>query len=129
MKKELEIKNMLDYLSSRSNGFYFRKVNGDEYTLFSSFGMKLPAEVTARDSYSLSVDFKNKVLSVYAYDESHHNGDHYNCYNCELDWNQVLSWHDALLARIKPYAKEEILKEYQDKMINIKLEKIVNGKF
>jgi len=82
------------------------------------------------EQYNLTLDFNFKTISLYAYNESHYNGDHYNDFTKNIPWSDL----DKILEALKVIAKHSILWHYKreqkknfDLLINNKLDELINS--
>ena len=69
MDKEQEICTMFAYLAKKSTDVY--SLDGKVFRLDRAYGIDSRG-VPTRESYSFTVDFNNKTIDVYCYNESHH---------------------------------------------------------
>lgn len=82
----------------------------------------------------LTWDIANDVLSLYGYEESHHNGDHYDRIHSEVKWTPVTRFIVDQL--IEQAAKDKAIAEVRaaeraefDQAVRVKLENAANGHF
>lgn len=92
------------------------KLYREEYLFWSPFEKRVPN--TDHANVRLEVKLAERKIEWYTFQESHHNGDHYDCKYGELEWN-VLHEPDvqeALLRRLADLERVEFEKqEQQDK--------------
>jgi hypothetical protein len=124
MDKEQEIRNMLEHIAGKE--YTIRKRAEGVFYLERDYGIdtsSLPS-----DRYrNFTVDFNNKTIEAYSYEESYHNGDHYNCSNDNVAWECLLSAHDALMRVLRKELEKEVIDELRNALTNKKLAEILKG--
>lgn len=121
MNKEQEIRNMLEYIAGKHHDF--RKRCEGVYIV--SDGLE---PTVSRENYSWDIDFLNKTIIEYAYDESHHNGDHYNCITNNLNWIHLQTGYTKIKYNVKLLVEKEVLRKLQDQLVETRMNDILQGK-
>lgn len=124
MDQELEIRKMLEYLSNKV--YSVHKVNDSVFMLEHSLGIS-EESLPRRDCHRFTIDFDNRTINTYSYDESHHNGDHYNCSFNSIPWEKISTMHSVLKSYIAPHLEKEAMDEIKSKLVEEKLSQILKG--
>ena|SRR5208283_3186237 len=105
--KEKEILKMLKYLGKDTYQTHIgERTENVFYIGFNIF--KCPdKEITSRDHCSTEIDFNKKDITLFACNESHHNGSDYN--NIELNYNWINI--DIIYDTLANLTKDFLLKE------------------
>ena len=114
---------MLTYLSDYR---LIRNIGNRSFELRDMLSLKLPKE-EYREHHSYTISFEEKSLHMYSYDESHHNGDHYNCLSKDIDFDNILSIFNALEILCRKKLEKQIEKEKSDKQ-KLEEEKIIDDR-
>ena len=120
--KIIKIEKMLTYLCK--NGAISlnscRNIGNRFFQIKEMISLNLPKE-DYREHHEYTISFKEKSLNMYAYDESAHNGDHYNCYARDIDFSNILSIFDALTVLCRKKMEDELKKESINRAIDEKM--------
>lgn len=127
MTKEKEIRNMLEYLCKKDICKFTQSSPG-LFHVEGFFCAPNNLKLLARQNHNdFTVDFNKKTMSIYAYDESYHNGDHYNCFSLNLKWSCLLTGYESLKEYIRPLALQDFKDEEENKIAKKQLQKILKG--
>lgn len=132
MKKEQEIRYMLKLLDGKllSRGDGIREREDGVYYIDGFISFVPSQESEKRENYSFTVDFNQRKITMYGYDISYHNGDHYRCIERELPWEQLETAYDSLRSHAEIIAHDLIEKEefdHQKKVVSDRLDQILKG--
>jgi hypothetical protein len=132
-RKDQEVWNMLDYLSSESFTDVTKRSDGVFTGGFLS-GSSIPLtnkttiSNSGRENHGFTVDFNEHTIVLYAYEESGHNGDHYNCIDYHVDWSHIYSSYDGLKERVRQKAIKQEEAERQAQQGLVRMQAVLDGK-
>lgn len=125
MNKEQEIRSMLEYLTKRY-GYSSTRKRADG--IFETPNLKWISVADKQESQCFTIDFNKKTIEVYVWDESGHNGDHFNYYTENVNWEHLLTGYDSFLNQTRAAAKAEAVRKLENQLADISVEKILSGK-
>jgi uncharacterized protein YutD len=127
-QREQEIRRMLEYIAKHDDfGCIRHDERTDAFYVSGLFDEVLASDGKKRDHTTFIILFNVKSLSIYTYDESHHNGDAYNTEKFAVDWNHILTGYDRLKEQVRELALAEAEKKIKKKMGDKQLAKILKG--
>lgn len=106
---------------------------GDVFHTERFFSVPFP-DGEKREGWSLSIDFVKKTITVYAYNISGHNGDHYACITFNPKWDHLLTGYEPLKAEVRniavveaQMAEQKAKMQKHEKLANDTLEIVLKG--
>ncbi len=120
--KVIKIEKMLEYLCENRviSLNSCRKIGNRSFEIKEMISLNIPKE-DYRDHHIYTISFKVKSLNMYAYDESHHNGDHYNYHARDIDFSNILSIFNTLTVLCREKIEYELKKEAINKAVDEKM--------
>jgi hypothetical protein len=128
-KNEKQIFNLLSFISQNHIQYEYR-VEEPRPNIFKTSNYSLTSLWSDnREKHHLTIDYNIKNITVYAYDESRHNGDHYNDHSYNISWdklNEILPSvkHIASIA-VEHHLKNAAEKQFKE-AVSLKLNDIIN---
>ena len=121
------ILNMLNYIANKYSGISKRSDGIFEIDNYIVYSLGIKDTDLCRDFSSLTIDFNKKTMSLYSYDESGHNGDHFNCKHSNIDWGNLLLSFDSLLNFSRSIATDEVTNKLKYDLATTRLDEILKG--
>ena len=119
MYTDKQIQNMLNYLSNKN--YSIHKFNDNKFEL------RLNIDNNKHDNCEYIIDFNNKTIYLYSYDESRHNGDHYNCEYIDLPWSELNRFSLHIKSMMESTLHSEVQKEQIQSLVDSKFNSILNS--
>lgn len=131
MTKIEQIQKMFQYLIEHPNydRYEIRLRDNGEISFKYLIRPKLSSSEDERENKTYYVNFDKKKITMYGHNESHHNGDHYDCFHKEIEFDFIEQAFDSLKEVMFSRIKVQVEQEKNDELAKIiegRINKIIN---